>query len=83
MAAIDTHKIIKELVSSGVKEKEAEVLVSNFVSKGEFLELEKDKLGLATKHDIELLKTEIVTEQRWIKALMLLVLGLLIKIAFF
>jgi len=60
MATTDTHSIVKALVASGVKEKEAEVLVSNFVSKSEFLELEKDRLGLATKHDLEVLKNEII-----------------------
>ena len=90
MAAIDTHTIVKELVSSGIKEREAEAFVSNFVSKSEFLEMGRDRLGLATKHDIDLLKTEfnaslgkIEVEQRWIKAAMVGVLGLLIKIAFF
>ena len=60
MAAIDTHTIVKELIGSGVKEREAEVIVSNFVSKSEFLELERDRLGLATKHDLEVLKNEII-----------------------
>jgi len=88
MAAIDTHTIVKELVSSGIKEREEEAFVSNFVSK--FLEMGRDRLGLATKHDIDLLKTEfnaslgkIEVEQRWLKAAMVGVLGLLIKIAFF
>ena len=101
MSTLDTHTIIKELVHSGIKEKEAESLVSNFVSKSEFLTLEKDRLGLATKDDIlilsketkndiqllqseiELLKSEIKTEQKWIKAAILGILGLLVKIAFF
>lgn len=90
MSTLDTHTIIKELVHSGIKEQEAEVLVSNFVSKSEFLTLEKDRLGLATKHDIqllrseiELLKSEIKTEQKWIKVAILGILGLLVKIAFF
>jgi len=46
MAAIDTHTIVKELVSSGIKEREAEAFVSNFVSKSEFLEMGRDRLGL-------------------------------------
>ena len=99
MAAIDTHTIVKELVSSGIKEREEEDFVSNFVSK--FLEMGRDRLGLATKHDIDLIRQEmqssaellkhefkaslgkIEVEQRWIKAAMVGVLGLLIKIAFF
>ena len=101
MAAIDTHTIVKELVSSGIKEREAEAFVSNFVSKSEFLEMGRDRLGLATKHDIDLIRQEmqssaellkhefkaslgkIEVEQRWIKAAMVGVIGLLIKIAFF
>ena len=99
MAAIDTHTIVKELVSSGIKEREEEAFVSNFVSK--FLEMGRDRLGLDTKHDIDLIRQEmqssaellkhefkaslgkIEVEQRWIKAAMVGVLGLLIKIAFF
>ena len=44
MAAIDTHTIVKELVSSGIKEREAEAFVSNFVSKSEFLVMGRDRL---------------------------------------
>lgn len=97
MSTLDTHTIIKELVHSGIKEQEAETLVSHFVSKSEFLALEKDRLGLATKHDIsliskdiELLREEfksyfnkIENEQKWLKALGLLILGILVKMVFF
>ena len=92
MATIDTHTIIKELIVSGVKEREAETLVSNFVSKSEFLELERDRLGLATKVDINNIKevmatktdiAEIRIELKWLKAAMIGIFGLLIKIAFF
>jgi hypothetical protein len=97
MATIDTHTIIKELIVSGVKEREAETLVSNFVSKSEFLELERDRSGLATKNDINLLQKDIELaknefntslvkidiELKWLKAAMIGIFGLLIKIAFF
>jgi len=97
MATIDTHTIIKELIVSGVKEREAETLVSNFVSKSEFLELERDRSGLATKNDINLLQKDIELaknefntslvkidiELKWLKAAMVGIFGLLIKIAFF
>ena len=92
MATIDTHTIIKELIVSGVKEREVETLVSNFVSKSEFLELERDRLGLATKVDINNIKevmatktdiAEIRIELKWLKAAMIGIFGLLIKIAFF
>ena len=99
MATLDTHTIIKQLISSGVKEKEAEIWVANFVSKSEFLEAEKDKRVLATKSDIDIIKgeinnikenmatktdvVEIKTDLKWLKAAIVGIFGLLLKIAFF
>jgi hypothetical protein len=80
MAAIDTHTIVKELISSGVKEREAEVIVSNFVSKSEFLELERDRLGLATKSDLTEIKYDLLKcIIPFLLTIILLMVGLLLK----
>jgi hypothetical protein len=56
MALIDTHSIIKELIEAGTSEKEAEILVKRFVAKDEVNWLKNE---LATKHDINELKSDI------------------------
>ncbi len=56
MALIDTHSIIKELIESGTSKKEAEIFVKRFVAKDEVNWLKNE---LATKHDINELKSDI------------------------
>ena len=56
MALIDTHSIIKELIEAGTSEKEAEIFVKRFVAKDEVNCLKNE---LATKHDINELKSDI------------------------
>jgi hypothetical protein len=86
MATIDTHAIIKELIASGTPEKQAEVLVSRFVVKEELSSVEKDHSRLATKLDIMGLESRINsldTNIKWIIALTLAAVGMLIKSTFF
>lgn len=86
MATIDTHAIIKELIASGTPEKQAEVLVSRFVVKEELSSVEKDHSRLATKLDIMALESRINsldTNIKWIIALTLAAVGMLIKGTFF
>ena len=78
---IDTHAIIEELIDSGVKKKQAEIITRAINSQSD---------NVATKSDIKLLEAkidkdivEIKTELKWMRLLMIPVLLLLIKIAFF
>jgi hypothetical protein len=52
MTTIDTHTIIKELITANVPEKQAEVFVKRFVIKEELDAVEKEHSELATKADI-------------------------------
>jgi len=86
MATLDTHAIIKELVASGTPEKQAEVLVSRFVIKEELSLVEKDHSRLATKLDIMALESRINsidTNIKWIIAITLAAVGMLVKNTFF
>lgn len=56
MITLDTHAIVKDLVASGVPEKQAEVLVAKFVSKEQLGNLDEK---VATKSDIAEVRSEI------------------------
>ena len=97
MALTDTHTIIKDLITAGIPEKQAEVLVSRFVVKEALDSIEQDHSKLATKGDIlslqhkievmeQKLESKIVTLDtniKWLTAITLLVAGILIKNTFF
>jgi len=71
---IDTHEAVKKFVSVGIQEEHAEAItsvISNIDSK------------VATKGDIEKLETKIDIELKWLKLLMSIIIGLLVKVAFF
>jgi len=74
MALIDTHKAVKQFTTAGIPEKQAEAItevISNIDQ------------HVATKSDIARLEDKIEIESKWIKALLLLLLAVGIKIAFF
>ena len=74
MALIDTHKAVKQFTTAGIPEKQAEAItevISNIDQ------------HVATKSDIARLEDKIEIEAKWIKALLLLLLAVGIKIAFF
>ena len=71
---ISTHAAFKKLVQNGMSEKLAETVT-------EVMEERQDHF--ATKADVEKLEIKIDLEFKWMRILMLSVLGLLIKIAFF
>jgi hypothetical protein len=74
MALIDTHKAVKQFTTAGIPEKQAEAItevISNIDQQ------------VATKGDIARLEDKIEIEAKWIKALLLLLLAVGIKIAFF
>ena len=79
MAYFDTHTIVKELVASGTTEKQAEVFVERFMLRNEIHDLE---YRLATKSDISELRIDISsmnTNIKWLMAIVLVVLGILLK----
>ena len=80
---IDTHALIEELIGSGVNKKQAEIITKAINQSNNDLATKVDinhiKENMATKSDI----VEIKTELKWMRILMLAVLGLLIKVAFF
>ena len=92
MANIDTHAIIKDFITSGISEPQAEMIVAKVIAiaKNEIDSVEKQRPNLVTNTDLfqvrSELKTEIVEIKRdikWGMALLGVICGLLIKIAFF
>lgn len=56
MITLDTHAIVKDLVASGVPEKQAEVFVAKFVPKEQLGDLDE---RVATKADIVEVRSEL------------------------
>lgn len=82
MAYFNTHTIVKELIASGTPEKQAEVFVERFVLRNEINDLEH---RLATKSDISELRIDISsmnTNIKWLMAIVLVVVGILLKNTF-
>ena len=82
MARIDTHQLVKELIASGTPEKQAEVFVERYVLRNEINDLEH---RLATKSDISELRVDISsmnTNIKWLMAIVLVVVGILLKNTF-
>lgn len=90
---IDTHLIVKELIDAGASEKQAEILVKRFVARDEVESLNNQlatkndilKLESAVKSDINRLESEIKginTNIKWIIAIGLLIVGILVKNTF-
>lgn len=81
MALLNTHTAVKKFIQNGFSEGQAEIIV----------EVINDQSNeLATKADLFQVKTElkgeiaqVKTELTWIKATLLAILGLLVKLTFF
>ena len=73
MPSIDTHALIEELIASGVKKKQAEIIIK--VSSQE-----ADRL--VPKTDLELALSDIRSDMKWLKSLIFLILGLVISLWF-
>ena len=76
MAFLDTHKAIERIISTGVSKETAEAIIDSVNTKND---------DVATKADIHELKAEISimnTNIKWIIAIGLLIVGLLLKNAF-
>lgn len=78
---IDTHKAVEKLISTGNNKENAEVIVDIINSIDDKVATKADvkEVQFALRQDI----VEIKTELKWMRILMLSVLGLLIKVAFF
>ena len=73
MPSIDTHALIEELISSGVKKKQAEIIIK-------VISQEADRL--VPKTDLELALSDIRSDMKWLKSLIFLILGLVISLWF-
>ena len=76
MAFLDTHKAIDRIISTGVSKETAEAIVDSVNTKND---------DVATKADIHELKAEISimnTNIKWIMAIGLLIVGILLKNTF-
>jgi hypothetical protein len=73
MALIDTHAVIEELIASGVKKKQAEIITKAIGQGGD---------NLITKTDLELALSDIRSDMKWLKSLIFLILGLVISLWF-
>jgi hypothetical protein len=78
---IDTHKAIEKLLAVGNTKESSEAIVSIINSQEDNVSTKADILAVRT--DLEKLELKIEVEFKWMRILMLSVLGLLIKIAFF
>ena len=73
MPSIDTHVLIEELIASGVKKKQAEIIIK-------VISQEADRL--VPKTDLELALSDIRSDMKWLKSLIFLILGLVISLWF-
>lgn len=73
MALIDTHAVVEELIASGVKKKQAEI-ITKAISQGND--------NLVTKTDLELALSDIRADMKCLKALVLLILALVASLWF-
>ena len=67
MPSIDTHALIEELIASGVKKKQSEIIIK-------VISQEADRL--VPKTDLELALSDIRSDMKWLKSLIFLILGL-------
>jgi hypothetical protein len=73
MPSIDTHALIEELIASGVKKKQSEIIIK-------VISQEADRL--VPKTDLELALSDIRSDMKWLKSLIFLILGLVISLWF-
>lgn len=88
---LNTHTLLKELVAIGLSEKLAEDFVDNIVTKDQ---LKDSNEQLVTKSDLKIavlelkteineLRTEMRNDKKWIIPILIGMLTLMIKVAFF
>lgn len=81
MALLNTHETVKKFIKIGLKETHAEAIVEA---------INEQNQELATKKDLEILKVKlegdirgISTDIKWLTAISLLMMGMLVKLTFF
>lgn len=74
MVILDTHKLVEEMIASGLKKKQAEVITAA---------ISQSNNDLVTKNDLELAISGLRNDNKWLKGLMFVIIGLLVKVAFF
>jgi hypothetical protein len=74
MVILDTHKLVEEMIAAGLKKKQAEVITAA---------ISQSNNDLVTKNDLELAISGLRNDNKWLKALMFVIIGLLVKVAFF
>ena len=74
MVILDTHKLVEEMIEAGLKKKQAEVITAA---------ISQSNNDLVTKNDLELAVSGLRNDNKWLKALMSVIIGLLVKVAFF
>lgn len=85
MVVLDTHKLVEEMIAAGFEKKQAEVITAAISQRNDDLVTNSDlKLALSDlrtelKGDI----LELKNDNKWLKGLMFIIIGLLVKVAFF
>lgn len=81
MALLNTHTAVKKFVGKGFTEEQAEVMVEVISDQSDHLATKEDIREV--KSEIKILEVGLKTELNWIKATLLAILGLLVKLTFF
>ena len=83
MAFLDTHKAIERIIATGISKESAEAIVESVNTKNDDVATKADIFALKT--DISELSTEMSimnTNIKWIMAIGLLIVGILLKNSF-
>ena len=75
---MDTHQVVEDIIKSGLKKNQAEIITRAINQSNNDLVIKAD-----LKSAVERLELKIDLEFKWMKILMLAILGLLIKLTFF
>jgi sporulation protein YlmC with PRC-barrel domain len=70
MAFLDTHKAIERIINTGVSKETAEAIVDTLNTKND---------DVATKSDISRLESKIDINMKWILAIGVIIIGILLK----
>lgn len=80
MAFLDTHKAIERIISTGVSKETAEAIIDSLNTKNDDVATRSDIFKLENK--IDLLENKMDINMKWIMAIGVVIIGLLLKNAF-
>jgi hypothetical protein len=80
MAFLDTHKAIERIISTGVSKETAEAIIDSVNTKNDDVATKSDIFKLENK--IDLLENKMDINMKWIMAIGVIIIGLLLKNAF-